>query len=71
MAINHVTDKAAILALSTEMKSKEMTDDEYADKMATIMENIALSLTITVTGTATGAVGGGPGVPITGTGEPS
>lgn len=54
MAINHPTDKSALKSLFTEMKSKEMTDDECADKFATIIENIALSMTVTVAGVQSG-----------------
>ena len=67
MAINHATDTAAILALITASRSGSgLTDAQWSDQMATIIETIALSMTVTVTSVSGVTTGGGTSGPGTG-----
>jgi len=59
--------KAALLSIFQDLDNSK-TADQAADEIATAIDSHIAATTTTVTGTAVGALGGGPGVPVTGTG---
>jgi len=64
MATSHATIKAALLGIYNSAKATSMSEDSFADQMATVIQDAILSADLD--GTATGAQTGGPGVPVVG-----
>ena len=55
MSVSHATVKAAILAICTSANSSAMSNDDYADDMATVIVNAITSAELdTITATAGG-----------------
>jgi len=68
MAVSQATIKAALLDLYNDAKSESMSEDDFADEMATIIRNAILSADVTtsvsvasVTAVTTGTGVSGPG----------
>lgn len=64
MPVSQPAIKAQLLTLYNEMKASEFTEEQFADRMATIIKDAILSAT--VTGTASGVQSGGSTAPVTG-----
>lgn len=64
MAVSQPTIKSDLLALYNDARSSPMSEEEFADRMATIIRDAILSAD--VTGTATGVESGTSTAPVTG-----
>lgn len=67
MAVVQADIKADLVQLAADMKASELSDDAWADKLATIIKDAILSAEIDdLTTTANGVTVGGASVPVTG-----
>ena len=67
MAVVKATIKASLLALYNQARTSEMTEDEFADEMETIIRAAILSATVSVTSVSGVTTGGGVSGPGSGT----